>query len=261
MHHLVCPIRRNGGHRGGVRCSPRSFYGPGGPGGANVRVGTLDSKRMTASGAVPFIVAHRAGNDIALLARAARVRPRLIEADVHLFRGRLEVRHLKTLGPVPILWDRWRIERPGRPRLALAQLLDAAGPGGELMLDLKGVDPRLPRRLAAELRGRALTVTVCSRRWSHLEPLARLPGVRVVHSVGSRRQLAALRRRFAGRRLAGVSIHRRLLDPATVADLRRRSELILSWPVATAEEARLLGEWGVHGVITEHFEALGPALA
>ena len=85
--------------------------------------------------------------------------------------------------------------------------------------------------------------------------------MRVVHSVGSRRQLRALRRRFARRRLAGVSIHRRLLDPATVADLRARAEMILSWPVATLEEARRLGAWGVDGVITERFEALAPACA
>ena len=80
--------------------------------------------------------------------------------------------------------------------------------------------------------------------------------MRVVHSVGSRRQLRALRRRFAGRRLGGISIHRRLLDPATVADLRARAELIVSWPVATRDEARELWGWGVDGVITEHFEAL-----
>jgi glycerophosphoryl diester phosphodiesterase len=79
--------------------------------------------------------------------------------------------------------------------------------------------------------------------------------------VGSRRQLRALRRRFAGQRLSGISIHRRLLDRATVADLRERAELIVSWPVASVEEARRLHGWGVDGVITEHFETLAPALA
>ena len=102
---------------------------------------------------------------------------------------------------------------------------------------------------------------MCSRSWRLLEPFRDDPGVRAVHSVGSRRQLRALRRRFAGRRLAGISIHRRLLDPATVADLRERAEMVVSWPVATVEEARRLGAWGVDGVITERFEALAPALA
>ena len=102
---------------------------------------------------------------------------------------------------------------------------------------------------------------MCSRRWRALEAFAGDPDVCVVHSVGSHRQLRALRRRFADRRLAGISIHRRLLDASTVADLRARAELIVSWPVATADEARLLGAWGVDGVITERFEALAEALA
>ena len=185
--------------------------------------------------AVPFIVAHRAGNDLALLRRAEEVGPRLVEADVHLHRGRLEVRHLKTLGPLPVLWDRWYVASPRTPRLELAALLDHVGPDTELMLDLKGRDPRLSQRVAAEMvRHRpAGPVTVCSRSWRLLEPFLDDPEVRVVHSVGSRRQLRALRRRFAGRRLAGISIHQRLLDARTVADLRERAELIVSWPVAT----------------------------
>jgi glycerophosphoryl diester phosphodiesterase len=120
------------------------------------------------------------------------------------------------------------------------------------MLDLKG-GRRLGRRVAAIVER---PLTVCSRRWSALEPFADRAGVHVVHSVGSRRQLRALRRRFAGRPLAGVSIDRRLLDRATVADLRERAEWIICWPVSSAEEARQLGEWGVDGVITERFEAL-----
>ena len=202
----------------------------------------------------PFIVAHRAGNDLAQLTRALRAGSGLIEADVHLFRGRLEVRHLKTLGPLPVLWDRWYLASPRTPRLELAELLHAAGPDTPLMLDLKGRDPRLPGRVLAALDGRQ--VTVCSRSWRLLAPFADQGHVRVVHSVGSRRQLRALRRRFAGRRLGGISIHQRLLDAPTVAELRERAELIVSWPVSTPDEARRLWSWGVHGVITEHFEAL-----
>jgi hypothetical protein len=169
---------------------------------------------MSAAG--PHVVAHRAGNDLALLRRAEAAGAWLVEADVHLRRGRLEVRHLKSVGP--LLWDRWYLAPLGTPRLELAALLAAAG--GPLMLDLKGRDPRLSRRLAADLECASprVPVTVCSRSWRLLEPLRESPGVRVVHSVGNRRQLRALRRRFAGRRLGGVSIHRRLLDAATVAD-------------------------------------------
>jgi hypothetical protein len=210
----------------------------------------------------PFVVAHRAGNDLGILRRAEALAPRLVEADLHLRRGRVEVRHLKTMGPVPLLWDRWRLAPGWRQRLQLEALLATAAPGTELMLDLKGRDARLSRRVAEALAGaRPARVTVCARNWALLEPLRDAPGVCLVHSVGSRRQLRALRRRFAGRQLSGVSIHRDLLDPATVADLRQRAELVITWPVSTLDEARALGDWGVHGVITERFDSLVPALA
>jgi glycerophosphoryl diester phosphodiesterase len=207
----------------------------------------------------PFIVAHRAGNDLDALAAARGLRVPLIEADLHLFAGRVEVRHLKTVGPLPILWDRWTLASPWAPRLLLDALLEAAGPA-ELMLDLKGRNAHLPVRVADAIadRDHAAPITVCARRWTLLEPLDGLDGVRVVHSVGNARQLAALRRRDEP--LAGVSIHRRLLDPPTVRELRERADLVLSWPVDTAAQARQLAAWGVHGLITSRFAELSRVL-
>ena len=63
-----------------------------------------------------------------MLRRAEALEPCLVEADLHLRRGRIEVRHLKTLGPLPLLWDRWRLAPGWRPRLELGALLAAAGP-------------------------------------------------------------------------------------------------------------------------------------
>jgi hypothetical protein len=63
---------------------------------------------------------------------------------------------------------------------------------------------------------------------------------------------SALRRRAAGRGIDPPPA----AGPPTVADLRKRAELIVSWPVATHAEASELWSWGVDGVITEHFEAL-----
>ncbi|HWK28950.1 MAG TPA: hypothetical protein VNS09_20480 [Solirubrobacter sp.] len=202
----------------------------------------------------PFIVAHRAGNDLACLRRAGRAR--FVEADVHLRRGRLEVRHLKALGP--FLWDRWYLAPRHTPRLLLAELLAEAGGDVRLMLDLKGVRRRVARAVRAELSGHRASVVVCSRSWRLLDAFAE---EQRIYSVGSRRQLRALRRRFAGRRLAGVSIHRRLLDERTVRDLQERASLIVSWPVETAEEALALGRWGVDGVTTTRFAALAEAIA
>jgi glycerophosphoryl diester phosphodiesterase len=81
-----------------------------------------------------------------------------------------------------------------------------------------------------------------------------------VHSVGSSRQLRSLRSRYAGERLQGVSIHRDLLDAPIVRDLRDRADLLLTWPVDDPADARRLGSWGVHGVISRDFERMTAAL-
>ena len=136
------------------------------------------------------------------------------------------------------------------PRLRLSQVLAAAGPDTELLLDLKGADPRLSE-LVPPLLPPDRRVSVCSRSWALLEPFLGLDHVRVVYSVGTSRELEALLALPEDEPLDGVSIHERLLDPATVAALRRRTALILAWPVGNARRARELVALGVDGVITQ----------
>jgi hypothetical protein len=198
---------------------------------------------------VTFVVAHGAGNDLARLRRAEDLGVALVEADVRLWRGRAEVRHLKTIGPLPILWDRWRLANPVAPRLQLQALLAAAAPGTSLLLDLKGRDPRLSR-LVLEALPPGRPVTVCARSQRLLEPFRARPEVRRFHSVGSRRQLRRLLSSPENVRLDGVSVHARLLDEHVVAALRARAETILTWPVDTAVLAAELAGLGVHGLIS-----------
>jgi glycerophosphoryl diester phosphodiesterase len=209
----------------------------------------------------PFVVAHRAGNDLRVLRRAQSARVAVVEADLHLFAKRIEVRHLKTLGPIPLLWDKWTVASPRTPRLLLEDLLQAAAPSTILMLDLKDRDRRLSAGVAAALREQPREHTVCcSQNWVLLEEMQDLDGVQVVHSVGNRRQLHALRRQAATRPLDGVSIHHKLLGPCRVRELRRLAGLVMSWPVRTLADVRQLLSWGVDGLITEHFEVLAPLL-
>jgi uncharacterized membrane protein YbhN (UPF0104 family) len=172
----------------------------------------------------------------------------MIEADVHLRAGRVEVRHLKTAGPLPVLWDRWELASARAPRLLIDRLLAAAG-RTELMLDLKGRDPRLAVAVADAIRRqlRGWPVTVCSRSWPLLDAMPGVPGLRRIHSVGSRAQLAALGARMQRGRVGGVSIHRRLLAPAVVARLRAGAEVVMTWPVATLDEALALASWALTG--------------
>jgi hypothetical protein len=173
----------------------------------------------------------------------------LVEADVRLWRGRAEVRHLKTIGPLPILWDRWRLANPFAPRLQLQALLAAAAPATSLLLDLKGRDERLSR-LVLEALPPGRPVTVCARSQRLMEPFRERPEVRCFHSVGSRRQLRRLLGRPENVRLDGVSVHARLLDEHVVSALLIRADTILTWPVDTAVRAAELARLGVHGLIS-----------
>jgi glycerophosphoryl diester phosphodiesterase len=206
----------------------------------------------------PLAIAHRAGNDPELLGRARAAGVDLLEADVWLFRGRLEVRHRKTMGPVPLLWDRWELARGWMPPLTLAELLNLTDARDELMLDLKGTRPRLSHAIRGALDELALQrpITVCSRNWRLLEPFVEAPAVRVVYSVGSTGQLARLFRLKRDRPFDAISIHQRLLTPAVVQRLNACAGFIMTWPVNTQVRMSELLQWGVRGIISDDLELL-----
>ena len=119
-------------------------------------------------------IAHRAGNSLAGLAAANDLGVDVIECDVHDHRGRLEVRHLKTAGPLPFLWDRWELVSAAAPRLGLAELLAADRHGTTFMLDLKGRRPTTGRAVAELLHevGHARPLLACGRWWPAVDGLA-----------------------------------------------------------------------------------------
>jgi hypothetical protein len=213
-----------------------------------------------ARGPRPFLIAHRGGNALADLQTAEAIGVELVEADVRLYRGRLEVRHLKTVGPLPILWDRWQLAAPWRPRLELGELLAATAPGTELLLDLKGRRLALTEKVVDAILPflGVRRFTVCARSWKLLEPFADLP-VRRVHSIGSMRQLKRLLGRVGDGRLEGISIHQKLLDRQRVDLVRSVSDLILTWPVNHPARARELLDLGVDGLITDEIQRLTQA--
>ncbi|MGH3079257.1 MAG: glycerophosphodiester phosphodiesterase [Gaiellaceae bacterium] len=208
-------------------------------------------------GAKPFLVAHRAGNRLGDLRTAELLGAALVEADIRLYLGRLEVRHLRTVGPLPILWDRWQLAAPWRRRLVLSELLEATAPETELMLDLKGSRLRVAKKTRETIRPYLgeRRFTVCSRHWELLEPFAGLP-VRRLHSIGTERELERFLDRFSTERLEGVSIHERLLGPESVASLRSIADILLTWTVNRPARAEELVRLGVDGLITDDVAAL-----
>jgi glycerophosphoryl diester phosphodiesterase len=204
-------------------------------------------------------IAHRAGNSLAGLHEANLLGVDVIECDVHRHRGRLEVRHLKTAGPLPFLWDRWELASAQAPRLGLRELLEADHHGTTFMLDLKGRSPAIGASVAQllhEVAGHQV-VLACGRRWPTVERVAELPFVRAVLSARNRLEVSRLRTRLAnGPRVHGVSLHRSLLTEGLVSELRDRVDVVMSWPVDDPETLHRTLAMGVNGIISNEPEVL-----
>jgi glycerophosphoryl diester phosphodiesterase len=207
-------------------------------------------------------IAHRAGNSVGALREALDAGVDLVEADVHRYRGRFEIRHSKWLGPGH-LWDQGGVlvRRRDVEIPLLADLLGATVPreADRFMFDLKGVDRNLAPTLAAALRAPApgAKLWICSRHWWMLPHFAADPGVRLVLSAGTRREVRRLRAVLtAGRPAAGVSVRRDLLTPAVVAELHEAVPTVMTWPVDTPEDLDDAYRLGVSGVISTNLPLL-----
>jgi glycerophosphoryl diester phosphodiesterase len=207
----------------------------------------------------PLLIAHRAGNDPVQLRAAEAAGADVIEADLHLRRGRLELRHLKTAGPLPVYWDRWALAPPWRRFDSVESLLAGAEPQTVLMLDLKGNDQAAARMLAAALTraGQNAPVFVSARAWGLLDEID--PALaRRIGSAARPRQLDALIAHAAARPLDGASLHLRLLEGgrARLDGLREHAPMLMTWPVNRRDEADRATACGVTGLISDDLALL-----
>ena len=207
----------------------------------------------------PLLVAHRAGNDPAGVAPAVVAGADLIEIDVHLRRGTLEVRHPRRLGP--ILWDSAGVRLGRGPAPHLDEVLQRLPPGAEPMLDLKQGPPELAARALDACRRRGIArVTIASRRWALVDALAGEAGVRRVHSAAGRRELGRLLAR-AEHRAEVVCARRDLLSAEAARRILGAADALMTWPVVDADDAAVLARWGVGGLICDDIGLLAALAA
>jgi glycerophosphoryl diester phosphodiesterase len=206
------------------------------------------------------VCAHRHGNDLDLLSAAENAGVDFVEVDIHLFRDELDARHEKTVGPLPIVWDRRRWPSWNPPRQRLGEVLASAHPETAFYVDLKGWHRRLSRRVIAALEARP-GYLVSARAWWLLHPFRSLDHVRVLHSIGAAWQLRWFRLRRRGEPLDGVSIRSDLLTAEIVAELKLRAEVVFAWRVASFAHACQLEQWGVDGVIVDSLDLARELLA
>ena len=207
----------------------------------------------------PLLIAHRAGNDIEEMSKAFAIGVDYAEADVWLYRNRLEVRHDKTAGPIPILWERWSLKPGWKRRLVLSEVIRAAIGRGTLYLDLKGVEKRLPAMVASELKLVGLTdVAFSSPNWWYLDKLKPdFPNAVLFYTLSNLERLEQFRPRLAAREISAIAINSNMVTKGVIDELRSAGvEDITTWGIYDREAAQAVFASGVNGVTSGNLELL-----
>lgn len=198
------------------------------------------------------IVAHRAGNDPSAVDAALR-RADVIECDVHVHRGRVEVRHEKVIRPTSRLWERWYLLPAGTRVPSIDDILAVVPPDVPLLLDLKCFTRRAARRIRRSVPDDRPILVSC-RSWWVLSAFRTRPGTLMLRSCGNRLQLRAVTMVPGLGDRIGVVAHNRLLDAQTIGVVRDRTPQLFTWAVDNVERGRWLAAEGVAGFIVDDLD-------
>lgn len=214
-----------------------------------------------ATGRQPLRIAHAAGNHTDRLASALAAGVDFIEADLWLWRDRLEIRHERRLGHSPILFDKGRIRLQLGQRMLLEDLLIHVRGRTGLLLDIKGGPLEAAERVVATLNEYAVSdrVILASRNWGILDRVRnRLdPHVALCHSVGEPAELSALMRLIVSLDIPEfIAIRHTQLSPQLVSTFKESGIVILAWTVDDLARAETLVHWGVDGIISNSLHVL-----
>lgn len=202
----------------------------------------------------PFGSAHRAGNNRAHALRAIEAGADLLETDIWLHKGRLELRHKQTLGPIPILWEKWSIAPGWTPRYTLRELLHDAPEDILLFLDFKGEEMELGPEVLKELQRSApgRVVAICGRNYPQLQTIADEPNILCFYSVGDDEEWPTAQELIAASDYPALSIHASLATPDRMTWINELGGVVVCWDVQSEEHMRELRELGVDGFTTDN---------
>lgn len=181
---------------------------------------------------------------------AALKRADIVELDVHLFRGRVEVRHAKVLWPTARLWEKWFFLPADTTVPSIESALAVIPPDVSLLLDMKCFTRRAGRRIRRAVPEDRDLIVSC-RSWWVLSVFADRQQTIMLRSCGNRLQrfLVKLIPGLGDR--VGVVIHERLLEPDTAAALLKHTPHLFSWAAESIERGRELADLGVTGLIVD----------
>lgn len=208
---------------------------------------------MTGRIPIPFASAHRAGNSRQAAIRAVEAGADMIETDIWLHKGRLELRHKRTLGPIPILWEKWAIEPGWKPRYLLRHLLQDVPDDVLIFLDFKGDDQGLGPAVLEELRQFApdRVVATCGRDYPQLQVIDSAPNIITFYSVGEEEEWPIAHDFIRRSSTPALSIAAELATQQRIDWIRDLGGPVVCWGVRNPEEMQRLRAMGVDGFTTD----------
>lgn len=201
----------------------------------------------------PFASAHRAGNNRQAALHAIESGADLLETDIWLHKGRLELRHKQTLGPIPILWERWSIEPGWKPRYLLRDLLQDVPDDVMIFLDFKGEEKGLGPAVLRELQQTApeRVVATCGRNYAQLQVIDEAPNIITFYSVGEEKEWPIAKDLVRQSTTPALSIKAALATQERIDWITALGGLVVCWGVESAAEMNRLHHMGVDGFTTD----------